>query len=135
MQKNNGIGIAAIQIGIPINIFLTNVSFINNNKNTEKIIIFINSKINSKNGKKRDSEGCLSIPGEYGFVTRAANIVIEYLTFNFKKQIISATNNIAKCLQHEIDHCKGKLWIDYQGVFKKNLIKKRMKRYNTNKKL
>ena len=94
-------------------------------------IILFNPKILESSGKKTNDEGCLSIPGLFEEVTRAAKVKVTYTDENGKEQTVETDGLLAQALQHEIDHLNGKLYIDHLSSIKRNLIKKKFKKYRT----
>ncbi|WP_343183467.1 peptide deformylase [Buchnera aphidicola] len=124
MYKKNGMGLAAIQINIKQQIIVIDKLY-----PLKKSIVLINPKIIKKSGKIYIKEGCLSIP-KYEYVTnsRYKEIVVEAYNLVGKKFIIQANSILSVCIQHEIDHLKGILFIDYLSPLKKNRIKKNFKK-------
>ncbi|WMC19690.1 MAG: peptide deformylase [Enterobacteriaceae bacterium PC38] len=108
MYKKKGIGLAAIQIGINKKIFIIDIS-----KNNNKKLIFINPKILKQKGKIFLNEGCLSIPNFFGTIKRYSYIKIMALNLNNNVFISKFINIKSVCVQHEIDHLNGKLFIDF----------------------
>ena len=100
MYKANGVGLAAPQVGQSIQVVVIDVG--------EGLLELINPTIIRKEG----TEGCLSVPEIYGEVERAAKVSVEYLNRRGKRHRITATGLLARCLQHEIDHLHGRLFID-----------------------
>ena len=133
MYGANGIGLAAPQIGLPIRLFLVDVSpFAENEEYSEDekeefesfIKVFINAKIIEENGDEwAFNEGCLSIPDVNEDVFRQPKVVIEYQDENFKKHKETYTGIIARVIQHEYDHIEGVLFTDKLSPLKKRLIK------------
>ena len=124
MYSANGIGLAAIQVGVPKRIIVMDLS-----KQDEKREprCFVNPVIKNKNEKFATyEEGCLSVPGQFAEVDRPSECEVEYLDYYGKKQILYATGLLATCIQHEIDHCDGKLFIDYLSKLKKSIIIKKL---------
>lgn len=119
MHEANGVGLAAPQVGI-----LKRVVVIDLHQNPEKIYKMINPKIVWKSEEKEEfQEGCLSIPGVFELVKRPASVSVEYLDESFKPCFIKeATGLLASCLQHEIDHLDGKLYIDRLSKLKKKKL-------------
>ena len=134
MYSENGIGLAAIQIGVQKRIIVMDLS-----KKDEKKqpIYFVNPII--KNRSKQLStyeEGCLSVVKFFAEIDRPSECDVEYLDYNGKKQLIHASGLLATCIQHEVDHCDGKLFIDYLSKLKKTMIiKKLSKKKNENERL
>mgnify|MGYP006126132141 FL=1 len=124
MYAANGIGLAAIQIGIPKRIIVMDISKDINNK---KPIYFINPIILQKGTNKSTyEEGCLSVPDQFAEIDRPSKCEIEYLDYNGEKQLLKAEGLLATCIQHEIDHLEGILFIDYLSKLKKSIIIKKL---------
>ena len=104
MYKSNGIGLAAPQIGKPIRVVVIDIG--------EGLIELINPMITSREGKVIDSEGCLSVPNIFGDVERAEKVTVEYTNRFGKRKKIKAEGLMARCVQHELDHLDGILFID-----------------------
>ncbi|CAL4323458.1 peptide deformylase [Buchnera aphidicola] len=123
MYKKKGIGLAATQVNIPLQIIV-----IDKISDLKKPIILINPKIKKKFGKiLKIKEGCLSIPiYEYITYSRKKYITIKYYNIYGEKFFLNAKNILSLCIQHEIDHLKGKLFIDYLSPLKKNRINKKL---------
>ena len=118
-----GIGLAAIQIGVPKRIIVIDIS-----KEVEKKpLYFVNPKliVKSKNYSTYE-EGCLSVPGQFAEVDRPDKCHVSYLDYNGQKQELEATGLLATCIQHEMDHLEGILFIDYLSKMKKNYIIKKL---------
>ncbi len=109
MYHYNGIGLASTQVNINKSIIVIDL----NNKNKKKKLILINPKIIKKKGKIKSKEGCLSIPNYFLSIKRYKYINVEYLNINGKKNKLFSKNLLSICIQHEIDHINGKLFIDY----------------------
>jgi peptide deformylase len=90
--------------------------------------VFINPKISTKLGTQDYDEGCLSVPGVYETVTRAETIVVEALDRNGKPYTIEADGLLAVCIQHEMDHLLGKVFVQYLSPLKQNRIKTKMQK-------
>ncbi len=130
MYSNNGIGLAAIQIGVPQRIIVMDLSKENEKKEP---LYFVNPVIKNKNNKLATyEEGCLSVPGQFAEIERPSECDVEYLDYNGNKKSIHATGLLATCIQHEIDHCNGKLFIDYLSKLKKSLIIKKLSKQKNN---
>lgn len=123
MYDAPGIGLAAIQIGIPRRMVVIDVSRDEDEKNPT---VFINPEIvKSSDEQSTYDEGCLSIPEYYAEVERPANITVKYLDLSGKEQMLEADGLMATCLQHEIDHLDGVLFIDYLSKLKRNMVIKK----------
>ena len=130
MYAANGIGLAAIQIGVPKRIIVMDIKR-NNEKKEPRY--FINPVIQNKNSEKATyEEGCLSVPNQFAEIDRPSTCVVEYLDYDGKKQILSADGLLAICIQHEIDHLEGILFIDYLSKLKKSIIVKKLSKKKSN---
>ena len=123
MYAANGIGLAAIQIGIPKRIIVMDIS-----KNGEKNpMYFVNPIIKNKDKDKTTyEEGCLSVPDYFAEVDRPKYCEVEYLDYNGENKILEADGLLATCIQHEMDHLEGILFIDYLSKLKKTMIVKKL---------
>jgi len=123
MYDAPGIGLAAIQIGVPKRIIVIDLS-----KEEEKTpLYFVNPKIILKsNSNSTYEEGCLSVPGQFAEIDRPDQCHISYLDYNNKQQELKAKGLLATCIQHEIDHLEGILFIDYLSKLKKSFIVKKL---------
>ena len=117
MYANEGVGIAAPQVGIPIRAVVVDVD--------KKRYDLINPVITYREGSAIDSEGCLSCPNLYGDVERAEKIRVKYTTRFNKEKEIEADGLLARCIQHEIDHLNGQLFIDIAQNITKGKKEKR----------
>ena len=123
MYDAPGIGLAAIQVGV-----LKRVVVIDLSKDEKKNPLFlINPEIvhKSKNTSIYE-EGCLSLPGQFAEIERPAECVLQYIDYNGKKKELKATGLLATCIQHEVDHLDGILFIDYLSKLKKDMIIKKL---------
>jgi len=123
MYAAPGIGLAAIQIGVPKRVIVIDLS-----KDEEKTpLYFVNPKVivKSKN-KSTYEEGCLSVPGQFAEVDRPNECHLSYLNYNGQKKELRAEGLLATCIQHEMDHLEGILFIDYLSKLKKNYIVKKL---------
>ena len=123
MYAANGIGLAAIQIGIPKRIIVMDIS-----KDGEKNpMYFVNPTIKNKDKEKTTyEEGCLSVPNYFAEVDRPKYCEVEYLNYNGENKILEADGLLATCIQHEMDHLEGILFIDYLSKLKKTMIVKKL---------
>ena len=123
MYDAPGIGLAAIQVGV-----LKRVVVIDLSKDEKKNPLFlINPEIvhKSKNTSIYE-EGCLSLPGQFAEIERPAECVLRYIDYNGKKKELKAKGLLATCIQHEVDHLDGILFIDYLSKLKKDMIIKKL---------
>ena len=125
MYAAPGIGLAATQVNQHVQLILVDTS-----KEQNNLQVFINPKILAKNGEQDYEEGCLSVPGVYETVTRAENISVEALDANGKKFKLKADGLLAVCVQHEMDHLVGKVFVEYLSPLKRNRIKAKMLKHN-----
>ena len=129
MYAANGIGLAAIQIGIPKRIIVMDISK-DGNKNP---MFFVNPIIKNKDKEKTTyEEGCLSVPNYFAEVDRPKNCEIEYLDYSGESKILKAEGLLATCIQHEMDHLEGVLFIDYLSKLKKTMIVKKLSKKKNN---
>jgi len=117
MYAAKGIGLAAPQVGRTERITVIDVD--------EQRIALVNPEIVSAEGKTKGEEGCLSIPEIYGDVERAAHVVVRALDRNGAPFEVDGHELLARCLQHEIDHLHGRLFIDYLSVLKRRAAMKK----------
>ena len=124
MYHHKGIGLAAIQVGIPQRIIVLDVTQKNNQKNP---LCFINPVIkHSSNEKSKYEEGCLSIPNTFIEIERPKKCLVEYVDIEGKKKSMECDDLLSTCIQHEINHLDGKLIIDFLSKLKKDLIIKKL---------
>lgn len=123
MYQENGVGLAATQVNIHQRIAVIDVS-----ENRDQPMILINPVIIGQSGQEESQEGCLSVPDTNADIKRAEFVTLEYLDLNGNAQVINADGLLAVCIQHELDHLKGKLFIDYLSPFKQKRIKTRLEK-------
>ena len=124
MYAANGIGLAAIQVGIPQRIIVMDICKEENKKEPR---FFVNPIIKNKDPFKATyEEGCLSVPNQFANVDRPSKCEVEYLDYNGNKQLLKAEGLLATCIQHEMDHLEGILFIDYLSKLKRSMIIKKL---------
>ena len=124
MYAADGIGLAAIQIGIPKRIIVMYISW---TKGEKKPMYFVNPVIKNKdNDKSIYEEGCLSVPNQFAEIERPKNCEVKYLNYKGEKKLLKAEGLLATCIQHEMDHLEGILFIDYLSKLKKSMIIKKL---------
>ena len=124
MYAANGIGLAAIQIGVPQRIIVMDISRDKENKNP---MYFVNPVIKNRDLEKSIyEEGCLSVPNQFAEIERSCKCEVEYLDYNGKKEILKVEGLLATCIQHEVDHLEGILFIDYLSKLKRSMIVKKL---------
>ena len=124
MYAAPGIGLAAIQVGIPKRVIVLDIKQKEGQKNP---IYLINPEIieKSKNNSTYE-EGCLSVPGQFAEIDRPDKCHVKYLDYYGEKKEIKAEGMLATCIQHEMDHLEGILFIDYLSKLKKTMIIKKL---------
>ena len=124
MYNAKGIGLAAIQVGVPKRIIVLDIS---KDENKKTPMYFVNPIIKNKNLELSTyEEGCLSVPDQFAEIDRPSTCEIEYLDYYGKKKILKAEGLLATCIQHEMDHLEGILFIDYLSKLKKTIIIKKL---------
>ena len=124
MYAANGIGLAAIQVGIPKRIIVMDICKEENKKEPR---YFVNPIIKNKDPLKATyEEGCLSVPNQFADIDRPSRCEVDYLDYNGQKQLLKAEGLLATCIQHEMDHLEGILFIDYLSKLKRSMIIKKL---------
>ena len=123
MRNEKGIGLAATQINVHLRVVVMDVSEEQNNP-----LVFINPEITQMQGTTVSEEGCLSVPGNYAKVDRAEKVTVEALDVNGEPFTLDAEGLLAICIQHELDHLKGKLFVDYLSPMKRQRIRKKLEK-------
>ena len=116
-----GIGLAATQVDQHSQLLIIDTS-----ETKDHLQVFINPKIIEKSGEQDYEEGCLSVPGIYETVTRAEKVTVEALDYNGKPFALKAEGLLSICIQHEIDHLLGKVFVEYLSPLKRSRIKNKM---------
>ena len=131
MYAANGIGLAAIQIGVPKRIIVMDISKAQEKKEPR---YFVNPIIKNKDTLKATyEEGCLSVPDQFAEIDRPSKCEVEFLDYNGKKQLLKADGLFATCIQHEMDHLEGILFIDYLSKLKRSMIIKKLSKAKSNR--
>ncbi|HEY3299610.1 MAG TPA: peptide deformylase [Methylophilaceae bacterium] len=125
MYDAPGIGLAATQVDVHLQVIVIDTS-----QEKNKLQVFINPKITKAEGSQDYEEGCLSVPGVYEMVTRAESVIVEALNREGKPFKIEADGLLAVCIQHEMDHLLGKVFVQYLSPLKQNRIKTKMIKRN-----
>ena len=123
MYDAPGIGLAATQVDVHQQIIVMDIS-----EDKRGLRVFINPKILSSCGSQEYEEGCLSVPGIYETVTRAEKVTVEALDRDGKTFTLEADGLLAVCIQHEIDHLLGKVFVEYLSPLKQTRIKNKLKK-------
>jgi peptide deformylase len=131
MYDAPGIGLAAIQVGIPRRMLVIDCS---KEDEDNAPLVFINPQIvDSADERATYEEGCLSIPDYYAEVERPAEVTVDYIDKEGRQQQITADGLLATCLQHEIDHLNGVLFIDHISKLKRNMVIKKFTKLARNR--
>ena len=123
MYAAKGIGLAATQVDVHERVVVIDLS-----EERNQLLALINPTITKKDGETTFEEGCLSVPGIYDTVSRAETVTVEYLDTEGKPQSLDADGLLAICIQHELDHLVGKLFVEYLSPLKQTRIKSKLKK-------
>ena len=124
MYAAPGIGLAAIQVGVPKRVIVLDIDQKEGQKNP---FFFINPEIIKKSDNNSTyEEGCLSVPGQFAEIDRPEKCHVKYLDYYGEAKEIKAEGMLATCIQHEMDHLEGILFIDYLSKLKKTMIIKKL---------
>ncbi|PCJ49429.1 MAG: peptide deformylase [Gammaproteobacteria bacterium] len=128
MYEAPGIGLAATQVQVAKQLVVIDTS-----ENKDSPLIIINPKIIDKSDVIVNEEGCLSFPGIYANVTRSERLILEYQDIKGEVQRLEADDLLAICIQHEMDHLIGKVFVDYLSPLKRNRIRKQLEKLQRGK--
>ncbi len=134
MIAENGVGLAAIQVGIPLNVLIINLPNEEDIQEKEDLIEAINPVITHKDGEQVFVEGCLSVPGFNEEVKRAQHIIVEYYNRDGEKQTMECEDFLAVAWQHEMEHLSGHLFIENLSITKRKKFEKEWKKKLKSKK-
>jgi peptide deformylase len=123
MYAAKGVGLAASQVDVHKRLLVLDVS-----ETRDRPMVFINPEILSAEGRQPGEEGCLSLPGIYDKLERAARIRVGALDRDGQRFELDADGMLAVCIQHEMDHLEGKLFVDYLSELKRQLIRRRLQK-------
>lgn len=123
MYAERGIGLAATQVNVQLRIVVMDLS-----EERNAPCVFVNPEVITAEGAEESREGCLSVPGVYDTVERAERVTFRYLDLTGKLVESTADGLLAICLQHEIDHLNGKLFIDYLSPLKRQRLRKKLEK-------
>ncbi|HVC18082.1 MAG TPA: peptide deformylase, partial [Rhodanobacter sp.] len=121
MYTANGVGLAATQVNVHRRVLVADMS-----DDREQPLVLINAQILEKEGSQVYQEGCLSFPGLYADVTRALKVKVKAQDVDGNELIVEAEGPLAVCIQHELDHLDGKVFVDYLSSLKRALLLKRL---------
>lgn len=123
MYQAPGIGLAAVQVNVLKRVIVIDISLERND-----LKVLINPEIQARTGAQESEEGCLSVPGVFAPVNRAEEITVSAMDRDGKPYQLQADGLLAVCIQHEIDHLDGKVFVDYLSRIKQDRIRKRLKK-------
>ncbi len=123
MYAAPGIGLAATQVNVHRQLLILDIS-----EEKNQPLVLINPKIVAREGSQTYQEGCLSVPGIYADVERADRIGVEALDRHGQPLKLEADGLLAVCIQHEMDHLAGKLFVDYLSPLKRDLVRKKLEK-------
>jgi peptide deformylase len=123
MYAAPGVGLAATQVDVHKQIIVIDVS-----EDRSDLRVFVNPEITRREGVAVNQEGCLSVPGIYDNVERAESVTVTALDRNGARFTLNASGMLAACIQHEIDHLQGKVFIDYLSELKQNRVRAKLKK-------
>ncbi len=123
MYAAPGIGLAATQVDVHRQVVVIDVS-----EDRNRLMAFVNPRITERNGVQDYEEGCLSVPGIYETVRRAERIRVEAMDRNGDPFTLEADGLLAVCIQHELDHLQGKVFVEYLSQFKQGRIRNKLKK-------
>lgn len=121
MYEAPGIGLAATQVDVHQRIIVIDVS-----EEKNELLVLINPTLAQIEGSQLGEEGCLSVPGIYDKVERAERVTVNYLDLDGKQKTMEAEGLLAVCIQHEIDHLNGKVFVDHLSLLKQSRIKNKL---------
>ena len=127
MYEAPGIGLAASQVDVHQRFMVIDVS-----EEKDQPMVFVNPEIVSREGEQVYQEGCLSVPGIYADVTRANEIDVRFLDREGEPRELRVDGLLAVCIQHEMDHLDGKLFVDYLSPLKREMVRKKLAKAKRN---
>ena len=125
MYAAPGIGLAAPQVGVPLRIFVADISV---GRNPSDLLVFVNPEFAEREGMQLEEEGCLSVPGFNATVARPAKATVRGLDRDGREQVVEGTGLLARCFQHEMDHLDGTLFVDRLRGLQKDLIVRKIRK-------
>jgi peptide deformylase len=121
MYEAPGIGLAATQVNVHKRLIVIDTS-----ESKDHLLVLINPELGSSSGSQIREEGCLSVPGIYDKVERAERVLVRYLDLAGQAQTLEAEDLLAVCIQHEIDHLEGKVFVEHLSPLKQARIKAKL---------
>lgn len=134
MYASQGIGLAAIQVGVPKRVLVMDIGHSQSRyeesgeANAEPMFLVNPEIVESSEEVQTFKEGCLSFPGQYADVKRPEEVTVKYLDYEGEEQVMHASGIMAVCVQHEIDHLNGVVFVDYLSRLKREMILRRLKK-------
>jgi len=123
MYAAAGIGLAATQVNVHQRVIVIDISEAHND-----LLVLINPEITASSGLSSFQEGCLSVPGIFDTVTRAEQVTVQATGLDGKTFVLDATGLLAVCIQHEMDHLQGKVFVEYLSLFKQSRILRKLRK-------
>ncbi len=120
MYAAKGIGLAATQVGVAKRVVVMDLS-----AEHDQLLVLINPRVVARDGSQECEEGCLSVPDVFETVERALRVTVSYLDLDGEARQMDADGLLAVCVQHEIDHLDGKLFVDYLSRLKQDRLRKK----------
>ncbi|MEN3371718.1 peptide deformylase [Dechloromonas sp. ZS-1] len=121
MYEAPGIGLAATQVDVHQRVVVIDIS-----EEKNDLLVLINPEITEMDGLAIGEEGCLSVPGIYDKVERAEQVAVRYLDLDGQQRVLKADGLLAVCIQHELDHLNGKVFVDHLSQMKQGRIKTKL---------
>ena len=121
MYEAPGIGLAATQVDVHLRVIAIDAS-----ETRDQLLVLVNPELVESEGVQIGEEGCLSVPGIYDKVERAERVVVRYLDLEGNKKTVAADGLLAVCLQHEMDHLQGRVFVEHLSLLKQNRIKAKL---------
>ena len=126
MYQAPGIGLSAIQVGVPKCLITVDVS--QDDEDKEPLYLVNPEIIQYSEEIENFNEGCLSLPDQFAILPRPEAIVVDYLDFDGERKQIRANGLLSRCIQHEMDHLKGKLFVDHLSAVKRSIILRKLEK-------
>ena len=121
MYEAPGIGLAATQVDVHLRVIAIDAS-----ETRDQLLVLVNPELVESEGVQIGEEGCLSVPGIYDKVERAERVVVRYMDLEGNKKTVAADGLLAVCLQHEMDHLEGRVFVEHLSLLKQNRIKAKL---------
>jgi len=121
MYEAPGIGLAATQVDVHLRLIVVDAS-----ETRDQLLVLINPEMQAQEGSQKSEEGCLSVPGIYDRVERAEHVVVRYLDLDGRERSVEASGLLAVCLQHEIDHLQGRVFVEHLSQLKQLRIRNKL---------